>query len=846
MKLAICTLMLLLSACLLGPAVHAQGAGALPYRGRSVQAVIEELRAAGAPLVYSSNLLPPDLRVRDEPQSSEPLALAREILQPHGLTIRDSDGVWLVVRGEPAPAAPPPTGRVAVSVARGDGEGIDGATVQLDAPAGPSATLTDGRAELSGIVVGRHTIIARAPGYLAERTTVGVTAGETAQIAITLLAAAPPLEEITVTASRYELVSDVAPSGRYFSRDDIESLSELGDDVLRIAHRVPGIASNEFSGRSHVRGGATDEMLIELDGIELVEPFHLRDYQAVFSAIDQRIVSSVQVHSGGFPAAYGDALSGLTVIDVLEPRELRHELGLSFLQTSGLSSGRFHDDRAYWLASFRQGNIDKLLHAEIGEPSYRDSFIRIGTRLGRKHELSLSGLTFDDDITLTAADEPAKSERGASATSSEQLWLKVTSDWTSRLASTSWLYSNDLETQRRGALDDPLEIVGVAQDERALASSGLKQEWVLGLPNHRLSGGFVAERLDAAYDYSSAVDIRGVLATLDVGVPSGTRDLSLQPEGDVYAAYFSDRIRLAPKFVAEVGIRWDKQTFLQHGEDRQFMPRASLLYRAGARTDLRLSYGKYFQAEEILELQVEDGVSEFGPAQDASHSIVSMEHRFENDLQLRVEWFRKWTKSARARFENLYDPLALLPELRPGRVKVSPSGAEARGFEIFLDGTRPVSWWVALSFAHADDVVDSVAVPRNWDQQQAVAGGVTWDVGAWTLSGAGTYHSGWPVTGLSLSTVTEPTGESAVIATAGDRNTERLDALHRIDVRAERDFRLGLGSLGLFAEITNLTGRSNPCCVRYTPIMQYGATALEREELDGLPLTVNVGVLWEF
>ena len=82
----------------------AQPAG--PYRGRSVQSVIDELRATGLPLAYSSNLLPSSLLVEAEPASTEPLALAREILAAHGLAIRDAGGALLVVRGEAAAAAP--------------------------------------------------------------------------------------------------------------------------------------------------------------------------------------------------------------------------------------------------------------------------------------------------------------------------------------------------------------------------------------------------------------------------------------------------------------------------------------------------------------------------------------------------------------------------------------------------------------------------------------------------------------------------------------------------------------------------------------------------------------------
>ena len=60
------------------------------------------------------------------------------------------------------------------------------------------------------------------------------------------------------------------------------------------------------------RGGAVDEMQVIFDGMRIVEPFHLRDYQGVFSAIDQRIVSGIEIYSGGFPPEYGDALSGVS------------------------------------------------------------------------------------------------------------------------------------------------------------------------------------------------------------------------------------------------------------------------------------------------------------------------------------------------------------------------------------------------------------------------------------------------------------------------------------------------------------------------------------------------------
>jgi TonB-dependent receptor-like protein len=572
----------------------------------------------------------------------------------------------------------------------------------------------------------------------------------------------------------------------------------------------------------------------------------LRDFQSVFSAIDQRIVSGIEIYSGGFPAAYGDALSGLTVIEQREPTELRQELGLSLLYTSALSSGTFRDGRSQWLVSVRRGNVDHLLNSELGEPTYGDAFLHLATALGSKHRLAVNWIGFDDDVLLRQGDGPGNHEEGRSETDSAQAWLKVDSDWNDALSSRTLLHATRFTAERHGVVDDAAELFAVADDVRRMHGSGVKQDWDWEISSRQwVSFGFEAEQLDGSYRYVSAAEQRGVLATL--GPPPPPRDHALAPSGESYGAYASDRVRITDRWVADLGVRWDRQTYLPPADDEQFSPRASVLYRLGAQSDLRVSYGRFFQAEGLLDLQVEDGVLAFAPAQSATHSIVGVEHRFDNELALRVEVFRKWTESARPRYENLFDPLELLPELRPGRVQVSPDRADARGLEVFVSGNRPVAWWANYSFAKVEDVIDGARVPRSWDQRHALGAGVSWDVGPWTLNAAATLHSGWPATLLSLETAPGPGGAPTTIAVAGDRNVARLDHMRRLDFRASKDFAPKLGSLRFFAELTNVTGRENPCCLGYEPVtLPDGSEGLEGEQRHGLPLTLNVGLLWEF
>ena len=437
---------------------------------------------------------------------------------------------------------------------------------------------------------------------------VEVVAGASRELVAALVESAPKLDEVVVTASRYEMSNTAEPSTTFFSRDDIETLASLGADTLRAAHRLPGVANNQYSARPYVRGGATNELAVLLDGVRLVEPYHLRDFQAVFSAIDQRIIDNVAVHAGGFPAAYGDALSGLMVIEPREPTELAHELGLSALYTSVLSSGTFADGRVSWLASGRDSNLDRVLAEHLGDPEYSDVFVRVGVDLGPKHRLVIGSLAFSDDIVMTLQDEPENRDEADDDTDSRQAWLKLDSVWTDRLSSSTWLQTTELTSRRRETVADLDEIVGTVDDARGLDSVGVKQAWQYE-PSERqlLSFGIEAEASDADYQYASVADRRGLLATLG-GTAPPSRAIALAPSGDSYGLFVEDRVRFTDRLIADLGLRWDRQNYLPPGVDSQFSPRASLLYRIGSKTDLRLSHGRFFQPEGLLELQVEDGV----------------------------------------------------------------------------------------------------------------------------------------------------------------------------------------------------------------------------------------------
>jgi hypothetical protein len=79
---------------------------------------------------------------------------------------------------------------------------------------------------------------------------------------------------------------------------------------------------------------------------------------------------------------------------------------------------------------------------------------------------------------------------------------------------------------------------------------------------------------------------------------------------------------------------------------------------------------------------------------------------------------------------------------------------------------------------------------------------------------------------------------------ATDINSGRYSVFHSLDARVSREFDTKRGDLTVFAEITNLTDRGNPCCTEYA--MSADGTELTARQSNWLPLVPSLGIVWRF
>lgn len=658
-----------------------------------------------------------------------------------------------------------------------------------------------------------------------------------------------PIPEVVVTSSLHRLLYASPQSHSYLNRELAARIPGKGDETLRLVNRLPGVAGGEISVRGHVRGGEQNEVLFLFDGLRLYEPYHLKDFQSVATIINPSAIAGIDTFTGAFPGRYGDRMSGVTSIDMRRPgKALETELALSFFNTSATSLGQFGGgDKGEWLFAARRGNLDiiaDLIDPERGSPDYQDYLAHVAWDFGRLGELSANLLYSKDKLSL---DDPDRGESAGADYRNQVFWLKWQADWSDNLSATTLIAVSDISDQRVGTLRMDGVVSGSLRDSREFDAVELRQDWTwLASEQWMLRFGFDLKQLDATYRFSSERTLSAPFSSLFNNAPQTDRDFYRDPSGAQYAAYTELRWQPFAKLTIDLALRWDQQNYTTASDDEQFSPRFSALYRVGERTDVRIGWGQYYQAQEINELQLSDGVAEFFPAQRAEHFVARLEHRLSNEMDVSLSLYRKSFRDLRPRFENRFNTLTLLPELQFDRVAIAANEAEALGAELALyrgGAEDNLLWWVSYGWSQVEDKTATGKVPRSWDQTHTLKAGMSWAWGRWNLSLAGEAHSGWPTTALAGELVSLPAGGDELALEVGSRNALRYPTYHTLDIRVSRDFDLALGDLNVFLEVTNLYNRDNPCCIEYSRGADGGLVSEQRSWLPALP---NLGVVWRF
>ena len=220
------------------------------------------------------------------------------------------------------------------------------------------------------------------------------------------------LAEVIVVPGYFGLLQPSLAAPNALSRDRLETIPQIGEDIYRAVSRLPGVSADDFSAKFNVRGGSGDELYVSLDGLELVEPFHLKDLGGSFSIVDIQSLGTASLTTGGFSAEYGDRLTGVFTLETADPQtdRTRTSLGLSVMNARATSQGGFAGGKGGWLVSARPGYLDVALKLtdmrDSLRPRYYDLFAKAQYDFGRGGRVALHVLRAQDSFRYQLDDEP--------------------------------------------------------------------------------------------------------------------------------------------------------------------------------------------------------------------------------------------------------------------------------------------------------------------------------------------------------------------------------------------------------------------------------------------------------
>jgi outer membrane receptor for ferrienterochelin and colicin len=768
-----------------------------------------DLRARGLKIVFTTEVVLPEMMVESEPLATEPRLILDELLEPHGLSAREGiRGTIVIVRRADGDELASIAGSV---LSRWEETPVAGAVIRVVESGAVATSAADGSFVIEEHETGSFTLAAGRSGFaIARIEEVELQSGRRTEIAITLSPAPFTQEDMEITPSRISLLRAEPRAMFDLSRDRIRSLPHLGDDIFRALSVLPGIAGNDVSAQFNVRGSRRDETQILLDGQELYEAYHLKDFDSALSFVAASNLSSVDLSTGGYAAEYGDRMAGVLDMRTVTPSgKPTGRVSAAVLNIQAGGSGGLAGERGNWLFDVRRGTIDLARNLLGNEhPQYSDAYAKLEYQLDDRNSLRFNMLYSDDRFRFSEVlEEESKSTR--TDYSSAYFWLTHGLALGERIFVETALSRSSLDQDRRGvAFEEDVEFD--IRDRRESEILALRQGWHFRASERQLlKWGFELRRFDTEYDYAGSFVFDNPLAAIRGDPGEGETLFSAEFSEKHGSVYLSDRIRIAEPLTLEIGLRHDSHSL---NDESYLSPRFNCAWVPGRNSVIRFAYGLFHQSQRPYELQVEDGETEFHPTERSEHWIAGFERIFDGGLAFRAELYQRMVRNPRPRYENLYEVLNTFPEVEPDRVRIAPDRSAAEGIELFLQGNagKRLAWWINYALARTEDEFGELEAPRGIDQRHTLNIDLDYRIlKQWRLNLAWRYHSGWPTTPLSLEEEIDEFGETIYVPVLGPLNSERLSDYHRMDVRASREFPLKGGRLTLFIDIQNLYDRQN-------------------------------------
>ncbi len=699
-------------------------------------------------------------------------------------------------------------------------EVLPSAAIQILGSTLGASTTIDGRFTITGIPFGTYQVRASIVGYEPEvLNDVVVSSGRKADLRFELHQSAIGLEGVEVRANYFQRTPDAPVSVQKLSYEEIRRSPGGFEDVVRAISVLPGVAQVQ-SGRNDlvVRGGAPSENLFTVDNIEIPNINHFGTQGSSggpLSFINLDFVRETSFSTGGFGVRYGDRLSSVLNITLRDGRNDRlggkatiaaTQFGLNLEGPVG-SSGTF-------LFSARRSYLDFIFKAAGFSfvPEYWDLLARGNYRIDDKNEVTVLAVGAIDDVAWfnRDADDRFKNSRVLGTAQRQYAsgfsWRNLFSHgFSSVTLSRSYVSYNG--TQRDSLLNP------IFMNRSNEGETGLRGDVVYKVsPSVELSGGVSVKNVR----FLSNLAIPGYVTTFGDTLKVSINDYATRATKG--AAYVQASGHPADRVTLTFGGRLEYFDLIDH--KITFAPRASVGYEFTPLTSASVSIGRYYQSPSMIWLVANPANRGLLPIE-VDQYILGVEHLLQADLRVRVEGFLKDYHDYPASLDRPYLVLANTGGGFEGSDDnfasfgldrlVSAGKGRAYGLELLLqkklsDGS-PLYGLVSVTVGRSRfTALDGVERPGAFEQNVIinVSGGYIFD-DHWSGSMKFRFATGRPYTPFT----------SRGTQDVAEYNARNVDALHGLDIRAERRWNFEAWNLIAYVDIQNIYNYKNTGSVRW-------------------------------
>ena len=186
------------------------------------------------------------------------------------------------------------------------GDPLEGVNILILNTSMGAATDQDGFFYILNIQPGEYSVRASMIGFTSVvQQKVRVSVDQTTSLEFSLSDASIEAEEVVIIATRPLVEKDVGASQAVFTSDDAVAMPV--SDIMDAVSLEPGVVVAENRMEVQIRGGGSDQISFQVDGMERTDKLNNKTYTPTNSAT----VEEIQILKGGFNAEYGNLRSGM-------------------------------------------------------------------------------------------------------------------------------------------------------------------------------------------------------------------------------------------------------------------------------------------------------------------------------------------------------------------------------------------------------------------------------------------------------------------------------------------------------------------------------------------------------